>query len=157
MASSANPFKPVCIRQSLEKKKENILLQATNHLDVQRNSIKKSQQKPSRPRDSFKASSKAFDHQGNQTEDLKVQNRTHPVLIHQATSESLVSNTIGKIVPISPLPKDRPMVFDHRLNNKFKMIDYFEHDQNLVNTKNEYRVGLLNKGKIEGIQESCQR
>ncbi len=36
---------------------------------------------------------------------------------------------------------------DYKLNNMFKLIEYLEHDQNLVNTKNEYRVAARSPRK----------
>lgn len=151
---SEQKLKQSVVRQSLEQRKDSIMNKATNHLELARTSIKKPQQAFSLGKDTSKSLIKCTEHAGDTIEGRKGPSKAPPILVHQHTSESLLSNPIALHGAGSPVPKDKPVTFDHRLNNKFKMIDYFEHDEKLVSTKKEYRVGLRDLGKNQRIQKS---
>lgn len=149
-------FNSATVRNSLDQRKDTNVSKPSNNFELARQSVMKAQSPYSKFSDLQRKPPKGKDTNNESIEDRKAVPRTYQKLVHQATSESLVSNTLGNTGVGSSQPKERPVVFGHQLNNKFKMIDYLEHDEKLVSTKKEYRVGLFKPGKTERIQKSNQ-
>lgn len=142
------------VRQSLEQKKDSILQKAARHLEMAKSSSKKAQQSYPRGKNTaLEQRGKPANNVGMPSSLKRGTVKAHPVLVHQPTSESLACGP-GTLHGFgSPSTKDKPVTFDHRLNNKFKMIDFFEHDAKLLSQKKEYRVVATNTGKTERVQE----
>lgn len=69
--------------------------------------------------------------------------KTQPVLLQQPTYESLSSNNQLAHSPKLSKPayqKEKAVIFTHNLNNRFKMMDFFEHDESLNDARKGYRV-----------------
>lgn len=132
---------------SLEDKKQKFIDKITSQAENQTFIEERLEKWQSKPRESNTTCSGGVDSHRDRCMERPSERRqpprAEPILVQQATCESLVSNNQPTLSPKLEKPisqKEKVVMFDHKLNSRFKMLDFFEQDESLIDARKGYRV-----------------